>query len=286
MKNYEIKSKLSIAISRSTYRNLGIFNFNSDKAFFSRWKTLHLFPHSAMKRHLLPLFVALLAITFSPSTNAQIAVGPKLGANINSFRKSETFRNYFDPIPGFNVGAFAKYPVMDFLNARVELLYFQQGGNIYDYKVINELSRSNAKVRFHNFEIPVLAELGLPSLKEDPLQPKILLGACYSYTVYTRESFTNIVKVSGRDKIQYDGFLNSQGQYNRGQIGLIAGLAAEMKMFNVPVTLEFRYQYNVNRANKPGTQNSYNLQNTTDKWGDQLKLHTLSINVAATLFYF
>jgi hypothetical protein len=239
-----------------------------------------------MKRHRIPLIAALLALIISASVNAQIAVGPKLGANFNSFRKSSSFRNYFDPTGGFNVGGFAKYPVMDFLNARVELLYFQQGGNLYDYRVVSELYRSDAKVKFHNFEIPVLAELGLPSLKEDPLQPKLLVGACYSYTVYTRESFTNIVKISGRDKITYDGFLNSQNQYNRGQVGLIAGLGAEMKMFNVPVTLEFRYQYNLTRANKPGTQNSYNLQNTTDKWGNELRLHTLSINVAATLFYF
>jgi hypothetical protein len=238
-----------------------------------------------MKRHLLPLVVAFLAIVIIPAS-AQIAVGPKAGVNFNSFRKSKSFRNYFDPIGGFNIGAFAKYPVTDFLKARAEILYFQQGGNIYDYRVISEMYRSGAKVKFHNLEIPVLAELGIPSLNEDPLQPKLLLGACYSYTMYARESFTNIVKISGRDEIEYDGFLNAQNQYNRGQIGLIAGIGAEMKMFNVPVSLEFRYQSNLNRANKPGTQNSYNLQNTTSKWGSELKLHTLSINVAATLFYF
>jgi hypothetical protein len=239
-----------------------------------------------MKRHRIILLMAFSAIMIATHVDAQIAVGPKAGVNFNSFRKSKSFQNFFDPTAAFNVGGFAKYPVLDFLNARVELLYFQQGGNIYDYRVINELYRSDAKVKFHNFEIPVLAELGLPSLKEDPLQPKILVGACYSYTVYARETFTNVVKVSGHDQIRYDGFLNTQDQYNRGQIALIGGLAAEMKMFNVPVSLEFRYQYNLNRANKPGTQNSYNLQNTTDQWGNELKLHTLSINVAATLFNF
>ena len=238
-----------------------------------------------MKRHLLPLIVALMAIVVIPAS-AQIAVGPKAGVNFNSFRKSKSFRNYFDPIGGFNVGGFAKYPITDFLKARAELLYFQQGGNIYDYRVISEMYRSGAKVKFHNFEVPIIAELGIPSLNEDPLQPKLLIGGFYSYTVYARESFTNIVKISGRDKIEYDGFINAVDQYNRGQFGLVAGLAAEVKLFNQPVSLEFRYQYNVNRANKPGTQNSYNLQNTTDKWGNELKLHTLSINVGVTLFYF
>lgn len=223
---------------------------------------------------------------FITSASAQIAVGPKAGVNFNSFRQSDTFRNYFDPIGGFNVGGFAKYPVTDFLKARAELLYFQQGGNIYDYRVISELYRSDAKVKFHNLEIPVLAEFGIPSLNEDPLQPKILIGGFYSTTLYARESFTNIVKISGREKIEYDGFLNAQDQYTRSQYGFIAALAAELKILNQPVALEFRYQYNLNRANKPGTQNSYNLQNTTDKWGNELKLHTLSINVGVTLFYF
>jgi hypothetical protein len=238
-----------------------------------------------MKRHLLPLVVALIAIVIIPAS-AQIAVGPKAGINFNSFRQSKSFRNYFDPVGGFNVGAFAKYPVTDFLKARAELLYFQQGGNIYDYRVVSEMYRSGAKVTFHNFEIPILAELGLPSLSEDPLQPKLLIGGFYSQTIYAKESFTNIVKVSGHEKIEYDGFLNAGGQYNSAQYGIIAGIGAEMKIFNQPVSIEFRYQYNLNRANKPGTQNSYNLQNTTDKWGNELKLHTLSINVGVTLFYF
>lgn len=230
--------------------------------------------------------MALLAIVVIIPASAQIAVGPKAGVNFNSFRKSKSFRNYFDPTAGFNLGGFAKYTVTDFLKARAEILYFQQGGNIYDYRVISEMYRSGAKTTFHNFEVPILAELGIPSLNEDPLQPKLLIGGFYSYTVYARESFTNIVKISGRDKIEYDGFLNVQDQYNRAQYGIIGALAAELKVFNQPVSLEFRYQYNMNRANKPGTQNSYNLRNTTEKWGNELKLHTLSINVGVTLFYF
>jgi hypothetical protein len=237
-----------------------------------------------MKRLFVTLIVAFVAMAVIPAS-AQIAVGAKAGANFNSFRKSKSFRNYFDPIPGFNFGGYAKYPVLDFLTARAEVLYFQQGANIYDYRVVNELYRSRAKVRFHNIEIPVLAEFGLPALKEESLQPKLLLGGFYSYSVYARESFNNVVKVSGHNQITYDGFLSTQNQYNRSQYGLIGGIGAEMKMFKMPVSIEFRYQYNLNRLNKPGTQNSYNLQATTEKWGDELKLHTLSVNVGVTLLY-
>jgi hypothetical protein len=59
-----------------------------------------------------------------------------------------------------------------------------------------------------------------------------------------------------------------------------------VQMFHKPVSIEFRYQYNIPRVNKAGTQNDLNLQATTEKWGDELYIHTLSINVAVTLSYF
>jgi hypothetical protein len=226
------------------------------------------------------------AFTTCISSYAQIAVGAKAGINFNSFRNSKEYRNHFDVIPGFNVGAFAKYPVLNFLTARAEVLYFQQGANIYDYNVLYDLRRKYAVVRFHNVAVPILAEFGIPSLKEELIQPKLLLGGFYSYTFYTRESYTNVAKVSGRSAVEYDGYSNTQNQYESSQYGIIGAIAAEVQMFHKPVSIEFRYQYNMPRVNKPGTQNDFNLQPTTEKWGNDLYIHTLSINVAVTLTYF
>jgi hypothetical protein len=220
------------------------------------------------------------------SSQAQIAIGPKAGINFNSFRNSKSYRNHFDAIPGFNIGAFAKYPVLDFLTARAEVLYFQQGANIYDYSVMSDLRRKSAVVRFHNVSVPILAEFGLPSLKDDPIKPTILLGGFYSYTLASRETYTNVAKVSGRSAIEYDGQTDTSNQYARGQYGIIGAIAAEVQLFHKPVTLEFRYQYNIPRINKAGTQNDLNLQATAEKWGDELHVHTLSVNVAVTLSYF
>lgn len=239
-----------------------------------------------MKRIVQLFLCAFIATLISTSLSAQISVGPKGGINFNSFRKSEKYKNHFDVVPGFNIGAFAKYPVLPFLNARAELLYMQQGANIYDYDVMSDLSRRNAKVRFHNVAIPVLAELGLPILSEDILQPKLLLGGFYSYTIYARESYINVADLEGRPAVAFDGYSNVQSQYNRSQYGLIGAIAAEVKVFSKPVSIEFRYQYNINRANKIGTQSSYNLKSTTEVWGDELHLHTLSINAGVTLFNF
>lgn len=237
-------------------------------------------------RRILPLFAGLLLTALSFESSAQIYVGPKGGINFNSFRKSKEYKNHFDVLPGVNLGAFAKYPVLPFLNARAELLYMQQGANTYDYPVLSDLSRRKTKIRFHNIEIPVLAELGLPSLSEDILQPKLLLGAAYSYTIYARESYENVVDLEGRPAVTFDGYSDVTSQFRRGQISLIGAIAAELKMFSKPVSVEFRYQYNANRVNKAGTQNAFNLKSTTAVWGDELRLHTLSINVGVTMFNF
>jgi hypothetical protein len=236
-----------------------------------------------MKRLLYPILVAFFA-TVSFSSFSQITVGPKLGVNFNSFRNSKAFRDHFDVIPGFNVGGFAKYPVLPYLTARAELLYMQQGANTYDYRVINDLYHKNSKIRFHNIEIPVLAELGLPSLEEDALRPKLLIGGFYSYTLAARETYTNIITVSGRPKLETDGYINMLKHINRSQYGFILALAAEMKAFNLPVSVEFRYQYNANKINQASSL--YNLAATHEKWGNKLYLHTLSINVGVSLYNF
>ncbi len=238
-----------------------------------------------MKRKLFVGIVSIL-VMISLSCSGQISVGAKAGINFNSFRKSESYRNYFDVVPGFNAGAFARYPVLSFLTARAELLYMQQGANIIDYRVVPELSRRNVKARFHNIQVPILVELGLPSLKDDLLQPKLLLGGFYSYTIASRESFTNHAKISGRSEISYDGYNDLKSQFESSQYGLIGAIAADVTVFNKPVSLEFRYQYNLGRANKAGTQADYNLAATHEEWGDKLLLHTLSINVAVTLASF
>lgn len=239
-----------------------------------------------MKKLSITTIALAIALTCGISSFAQIAIGPKAGINFNSFRNSKEYRNHFDVIPGFNVGAFAKYPVLDFLTARAEVLYFQQGANIYDYSVMSDLRRKSSVVRFHNIAIPVLAEFGIPSLKDDPIKPTLLLGGFYSYTIASQETYVNVAKVSGRPSVEYDGRTNTIDQFNRGQYGIIGGISAEVQMFNKPVSLEFRYQYNLPRANKAGTQDDLNLQATTAKWGDKLYVHTLSINVAVTLSYF
>lgn len=229
----------------------------------------------------LPIFFG--AVTIS---SAQFSVGAKGGINFNSFRGDQA-REAYEPVPGFNGGVFIKHPLFSFLTVRAEALYFKQGGNIHDYVVMYpDLKRRHARVAFHNLQIPVFAEFGLPSLGEDNLQPKLLLGFFYSQTFSARESYVNVAHVDGYKDLEYNGFSDVNSLYNNIQYGLVAAIAAEMKIFSKPVSIEFRYNYNLNQVNRPGTKQLYNMEATHDKWGDDLYLSTLSINVGVTLFYF
>ena len=217
------------------------------------------------------------------TATAQFTVGAKGGINLNSFRGNDEY----DVVPGFNGGFILKHPLLPFLSGRVEALYMQQGANLIDYPVLlPDLRRSRSRVAFHSAQVPVLLEFGLPSLKEDNLQPKVLVGGFYSYTVYARETYNNVIAVSGYGKVDYDGYSDVTSLFERQQYGFIGAIAADVKVRSVPISIEFRYQYNLDRVNKPETVELPNLRLTHQKWGDNLNLSTLSINVAATLFYF
>lgn len=239
----------------------------------------------AMKK-LFPSLVFMALATLTLTATAQINVGPKAGINFNSFRNSKEYQNYFDVVPGYNVGVFGKYPVLPYLAARAELLYMQQGAKLYDYYVISELFHKNARIQFHTVEIPLMVELGLPSLAEDDLQPKLLLGGFYSAVLYTRETYTNIARVSGRPAVSYKGSSALQELFNQSQYGFVGALAADMRIFNQRLSVEFRYQYNVNPINKSSSIEAYNLRETHAKWGNKLYLHTLSCNVSVPLYNF
>lgn len=232
------------------------------------------------KSHL--LITILVLSTYFPVWS-QIQAGAKIGYNFNSIRGVKEY----DVVPSYNIGGFAKYKVTDFLHARAELLYFQQAANLEDYFVLpGELFRSKARVTFHNIQVPILAEFGLPSLADEPLQPKILIGGFFSYTLYAREHFNNIVTVTGYEKMGYKGTSNVTSIFNRSQYGLQAAVVAEVQAFGFPVTMEFRYQYNLNPFSEGDNANRFNLSATHERWGDEMYLSTLSFNIGVKLTNF
>lgn len=220
-------------------------------------------------------------VLIASASQAQLLVGVRGGHNINSFRGDDAF----DAVPGFNAGGVFRYQPLSFLTARLELLYVQQGANIIDYTAIYPyLDRSRVRVAFHNAAVPVLVELGLPSLLERGFQPKLIVGGFYSYTVYARETYNNVIHVNGYEPMAYEGATDFTPFINRHQYGFIGAVAADVRFGETPVSIEVRYQYNYNQVNKAQTSLLPSMHRTHNQWGDKLYLATLSISLTATLF--
>jgi hypothetical protein len=232
-----------------------------------------------MNRSLRVLLFLLFLIVYQ--ANAQIRAGVKAGINWNSFRGNKAF----DVIPGWNAGVFGRYQLLAYLTAKGEILYSQQGGNLIDYTVLpGELDHHLAMVKFNTVQVPLIFEFGLPSLADEPLQPKISVGAFYSYNFYSREQYQNVAKVSGYESVEYPGHDNASSQWQKNQYGFIGALGADVQIMKIPVYLEFRYTHNLNAISNPGMTTRYNLKNTFNEWGsDKLYIGTLSFNVAVTL---
>jgi len=227
-------------------------------------------------------------VVLSSAANAQIDIGAKLGVNINQFNQPGT-------VFGFNGGAFARYPVLDFLSVRAEVLYMQQGGARTPYTrsfssgssgtdgTVSSIDYSNRYVNLNNLEIPVLIEITHPDFADEAIKPKLILGVAYGFLLSAKESAerkytftsgptTSLTFSDGRDDVR--------SNYAHNQIGLIAGVAIDYKIGDRTFTTEVRYRRSLTQLN---------LLNTIDQVPGQvgnLYSTTLSINFAMTLFNF
>lgn len=200
-----------------------------------------------------PVTVFALCLALSFGASAQIKVGAKVGANINQFNQPGT-------VFGFTGGAFGKYQVLDFLDARVEILYNQQGGARQDYLKnytyiegnIDYIRYTNRYVNLHNLEIPVIAELHHPSFEDEVISPRLLLGFAYGLnlgaterhdkTYYFSDGPTSQIMISDQKE-------NVGANYKASQWGFIAGFGIDMQAGEQTCTFEFRYRRGLNQIN-------------------------------------
>jgi hypothetical protein len=230
-------------------------------------------------KHPLPIVTLLLIVLTVSAGKAQFAVGPTAAYNFNSFRGNKAF----DVIPGFSVGGFVSYPLTTYATPKVELLYARQGANLIDYPVLgSELYRKKSTVSFHSLQIPLMVDLGLPSLAEASLKPRLSLGAAYSFVLSARERYYNVINFGGRS-LQERGYSTVTDQFSRSQFSLVGAIGGEFKIFSMPVSMEFRYLYGLTDISQPGTRNDANLVRTFQEWGNDLRLGTLSFTVQVLL---
>ncbi len=212
-----------------------------------------------------------------------LIVGAKLGPSLNQFSQPGSFI-------GFNVGAFAKYPLLDFLHARIEVLYSLQGGKIenyvnnYDENLIyfpnlSTVTHINPYVTFSTVEVPLLLELGLPELKGGAIEPKLILGGSYgfafsAYEHYTKQfTFTDGTTVNSA--YQRD---NVGSHYYQHTYSLIAGMGINYHLGKRTFSTEIRYRQGLNQLN----QVNYAIPSI----GGHLYSSSLTFNFGMTLFNF
>lgn len=268
-------------------------------------------------------FIPILLAGMVNVTHAQIKVGFKAGLNSNSFRpenkvrlfvsrakvednieksqaaifdaktatnvnKSNIDQRYYRSdisVIGFNAGGYARYQILSFLNARAELLYFQQGGTIENYySLYPSVQHKNVKLTQHMLQIPLVAELGIPGMEESPIQPKLLLGGYYGFTMSSRESYDK-VSTSQYETVTEKSGSNVSSSFVYSQAGFLVGIGADMKMGDKDLSFEFRYNQNLNILNESGAALTH-LNSTLKNYQGDLRSSTFSFNVGMTLFTF
>lgn len=208
--------------------------------------------------------------------------------SVTTESKSEVDQRYYISdisVLGFNAGGYAKYQVLSFLTARAELLYFQQGGTIENYYALYpSVQHKSVKLTQHTLQIPIVAELGVPGMEENNIQPKLMLGGYYGFTMSSWESFDK-VSTSQYETVTEKSGANVSSSFVYNQAGFLVGIGADMKMGDKELSFEFRYNQNLNIINDNSAALTH-LNSTLNNYQGDLRASTFSFNVGMTLFNF
>ncbi|MEQ9423610.1 MAG: outer membrane beta-barrel protein [Cyclobacteriaceae bacterium] len=208
-----------------------------------------------------------------------IKLGLKTGVNFNSFIQPGM-------TVGPNFGATARFslPFTDIFDAQVELFYNSQGGGREDLSrtvegAISQLTYINRAVVFHNLELPVILNFGLPELNGERMEPRFLIGLSYGYMMGAFEISDQVFTPTDPDLAAVGGGVTVNAQnvratadYERHQFGFLTGIALDNKLDNGKTfTTELRYRVGLNNVNNfPFT--------------GELYTQTVSLSFAYTIF--
>ena len=208
-------------------------------------------------------------------------LGVKIGPSLNQFSQPGT-------AIGMNIGMFGTYKVTKCFTARMELLFSTQGGGRRDYRRVDtdpndpyggkavNVTNVNPQVTFNNIEIPILGEFGLAESSRLMIQPKLLLGGSYGFTMSAIEHKTQRYNF-------YDGTFadlaytrqNVTEYYKRSQLSVIAGAGINFNMGNHVFSVDIRYRQGLTQLN----QRLYDIPGM----GGKLYSSSLIFNMGITL---
>ena len=182
--------------------------------------------------YLFPLSVCIvisMAICFDSSAQFSIAMGPKVGATVTTFRGSDT--EDVDKMASWLGGIFLNAQIAPSISLQPELLLTRRGGNFTHNNARLDLS-------INYVEIPVLAKLRLPIA--DVFFPHILLGPGFSFK--TNVNYSGIDIVTGTSVTTHDS--NIRKSDISAFVG--AGVDAQTKNSGFFFTMDGKYALGFN----------------------------------------
>ena len=182
-------------------------------------------------------------------------------------------------VMGATVGGYASMSVTSFLTGRAELMYAISGGTMENY-AIGGLTRTNVRAIMHNLEIPVIAELSMPSMSDSKVQPKVRLGVQYGINLGAQEKFESRINSPFGSQTEKD-FANISNSLTTSYFGYLVGLGVDIE----GMSIELRYNHNLTSMESDSAPTS-TLQSTLRNYGGELRTSTFSINLSMPLFEF
>ncbi|MFZ6001130.1 MAG: outer membrane beta-barrel protein [Bacteroidota bacterium] len=201
---------------------------------------------------------------------------------IEQLRLATLNREYYESdrsTVGFTAGGYGSYQILPFLTGRMELTYAMAGGTLDSYS-LGGIIRRNVRLVTHNLEIPILVELGIPSMSEAKVQPKFRIGGFYGLNLGAQEKYETVISSSfGSQGERQSSNVSSALASNYG--GYVVGLGVDIQS----ISIELRYNQNLTTMNSSAAQTS-SLQYTLPNYLGQLRTSAFSINVSMPLFEF
>jgi hypothetical protein len=244
------------------------------------------------------LCVLLITVTGFSAYSQQITIGAKTGINLNQFSQPGT-------TVGPNVGIYGSYQVLPFVRLKLEPQYSQEGGGRPDYARnyssisdnVSSITFINPSVRFHNIQVPLLAEITLPEFADEAIAPKLILGASYAMAISSMEQHTKRYtfidsSLPGTDpSAQLDVSYQRENvidNYKRNQFSLWLGMGIDFKTASRTMSFDVRYRQGITDLNQlrfasPGNSNgTFGVPGT----GGKLYSTSVSFNFSMSIFNF
>lgn len=220
-----------------------------------------------LKKKLIALACIAFFITSPFFAKAQLHLGASVGANLNhaDFQQVSTWS------PGGNAGFFATYDLSDFLFLNSGVSFSQIGGG-YDsgyYYVRPDVFRQKVRITFNAVNVPLYVSATLPSLASSSVRPLLMVGAEYSYSLQTMESYENVYPYRGGSYASPERSRSSTTFFEAHQPAMLFGAGVSLNLFGMPGSIDLRYRSN--------------FEKLTLKNGEQARLKTLSLNLRLTL---